>query len=643
MTTGQGDSLIGKRLDGRYRVVSKIARGGMATVYLARDERLDRQVALKVMHQHLADEDSFKRRFAQEARQAAKLSSHNIVHIFDQGGDLGLNYLVMEYLPSITLRTLLKQQKRLTREQVLEVGVEVARGLAAAHAAGIVHRDLKPENVLLADDGRIKLGDFGLARAVSANTATGQALLGTIAYLSPELVTRGVADERSDIYAFGIMLFEMLTGRQPFTGDDPMQIAYQHAHSDVPVPSSFSSEADAGLDRIVRWCTCRDPAGRPRDARELLDALIVLGDGSSGFHKTSVLGDETRVLATAATAVLGSAGGVVDDDFRGSSASADVRGAEAAVLPETARRVRQAGVSRRRRGRVFAVFGVLLVGGVVGFALWLRGPGSLVAVPSVLGVSTASAVEKIEVLGLVAQVFDCPSLEYAKGLVAQTVPAVGVKVKRESVVRVCNSVGPRQLAVPTLVGLDEGAARETIGQAGFTAGETVERRFSGEAAGVVLLALGDGGEALAGEYSERARVDLIVSAGSLPGLHGVDAADAKARVAAAGLLYDAQFDGEVFSDDVAKGKVVALLTSTDPVKVGDAVGLQFSKGPELFEVPDVQGKSVREAFAVLQERGFAPQTVMPSGVWDLAEVTSTNPAAGEMVARGTEVKVRASV
>ena len=252
MTTAPVDPMIGRLIDGRYQVRSRIARGGMATVYLATDLRLERRVALKIMHGHLADDNTFKTRFVQEARSAARLAHPNVVNVFDQGQDADMAYLVMEYLPGITLRDLLKDYKRLTAEQTVDIMDAVLSGLAAAHKAGIVHRDVKPENVLLADDGRIKLSDFGLARAASANTATGQALLGTIAYLSPELVTRGVADARSDIYAVGIMMYEMLTGEQPYVGEAPMQIAYQHANDSVPAPSSKNPAVPAEIDELVR-------------------------------------------------------------------------------------------------------------------------------------------------------------------------------------------------------------------------------------------------------------------------------------------------------------------------------------------------------------------------------------------------------
>src|SRR6476660_3478490 len=221
--------MIGRLIDGRYHVRSRIARGGMATVYLATDLRLERRVAVKVMHGHLADDSQFTARFIQEARSAARLAHPNVVNVFDQGQDADSAYLVMEYLPGITLRELLQEYGALTPQQTLDIVEAILSGLSAADKAGIVHRDLKPENVLLADDGRIKIGDFGLARAASAATAAGAALLGTIAYLSPELVTRGVADTRSDIYSVGIMLYEMLAGEQPFKGEQAFQIAQQHA------------------------------------------------------------------------------------------------------------------------------------------------------------------------------------------------------------------------------------------------------------------------------------------------------------------------------------------------------------------------------------------------------------------------------
>ena len=270
-TSQQTDPLIGRLVDGRYRVRARIARGGMATVYVATDLRLERRIALKVMHGHLSDDTVFQSRFIQEARAAARLADPNVVNVFDQGQDGDMAYLVMEYLPGITLRELLREQRRLTIPQTITIMDAILSGLAAAHRAGIVHRDVKPENVLLAEDGRIKIGDFGLARATTANTATGPQLLGTIAYLAPELVTRGTADARSDIYSLGIMLYEMLAGEQPYKGEQPMQIAFQHATDSVPRPSVKNPAVPEQLDELVLWATEKSPGRaarrRARDAR----------------------------------------------------------------------------------------------------------------------------------------------------------------------------------------------------------------------------------------------------------------------------------------------------------------------------------------------------------------------------------------
>ncbi len=272
-TSQQADPLIGRLVDGRYRVRARIARGGMATVYVATDLRLERRIALKVMHGHLSDDTVFQSRFIQEARAAARLADPHVVNVFDQGQDGDMAYLVMEYLPGITLRELLREQRRLTVPQTVTIMDAILSGLAAAHRAGIVHRDVKPENVLLAEDGRIKIGDFGLARATTANTATGAQLLGTIAYLAPELVTRGMADARSDIYSLGIMLYEMLVGEQPYKGEQPMQIAFQHATDSVPRPSVKNPGVPEQLDELVLWATEKSPDDRPNDAKEMLDRL----------------------------------------------------------------------------------------------------------------------------------------------------------------------------------------------------------------------------------------------------------------------------------------------------------------------------------------------------------------------------------
>jgi len=263
--TQVGDRLVGRVLDGRYRVGARVAKGGMATVYEALDMRLDRVVALKVMHLGLGDDAEFGRRFVAEARAAAKLSHPNVVAVFDQGDDNGTLFLAMEYVPGRTLRDVIRQQAPLPPGRALDLLVPVLSALSAAHDAGIVHRDIKPENVLISDDGTVKVADFGLARAVTTTgqTATQGLLMGTVSYLAPELVTDGSADARSDVYSAGILLYELLTGSKPHTGDTPIQVAYAHVHADVPPPSSLEPSIPPYVDALVQRATARDREFRP--------------------------------------------------------------------------------------------------------------------------------------------------------------------------------------------------------------------------------------------------------------------------------------------------------------------------------------------------------------------------------------------
>jgi len=272
--------LVGRLLDGRYAVTARIAHGGMATVYQATDTRLDREVALKVMHAELARDEEFVRRFIGEAKSVARLSHQNVVAVFDQGADGQFLYLAMEYVPGRTLKELLRDSGRFAPATALEIMAGVLDGLAAAHTSGIVHRDVKPENVLLTADGRIKVADFGLARAQSAAGHTRAGLLiGTVAYVSPEQVTGGSTGPGGDVYSAGVMLFELLTGRLPFTGDTPLSVAYQHVNSAVPVPSALVPGIPAAVDQLVLEATSRDPARRPADAGEFLRAVRRVGEG----------------------------------------------------------------------------------------------------------------------------------------------------------------------------------------------------------------------------------------------------------------------------------------------------------------------------------------------------------------------------
>lgn len=330
----RADPMNGTVIEGRYEVRTRLARGGMSTVYLAVDRRLDREVALKVLYPHLAENPDLVERFEQEAKTAARLSHPHVVNVLDQGVDEhpdgNLAYLVMEYVPGYTLRTVLEQRNSMTPRVALAYLEAIVDGLAAAHRAGLVHRDMKPENVLVSRDGRIKVADFGLARATTNFTGTGAALVGTVAYISPELVSGSPADERSDVYAVGIMAYEMLTGRQPFTGSSPIQVAYQHINNEVPAPSEEVPGLSADLDRLVQWSTAPNARDRPADAAVLLAEIrslrSSLPDEDLDVEAPAAAGAAGAAASPAGTEVLGAQGDHLDAEPHGSEHDDDGSG-----------------------------------------------------------------------------------------------------------------------------------------------------------------------------------------------------------------------------------------------------------------------------------------------------------------------------
>lgn len=628
--------MIGRLIDGRYQVRSRIARGGMATVYLATDLRLERRVAIKIMHGHLADDNTFKTRFVQEARSAARLAHPNVVNVFDQGQDADMAYLVMEYLPGITLRELLKDYKRLTPEQTVDIMDAVLSGLAAAHKAGIVHRDLKPENVLLADDGRIKLGDFGLARAATANTGTGQALLGTIAYLSPELVTRGLADARSDIYAVGIMMYEMLTGEQPYVGEAPMAIAYQHANDTVPTPSSKHPGVPAELDELVLWSTAREPDERPRDAREMLDRLREVEPSIRAAH-VPLTTQATTVLPAAAMPVGAATAEtrILDGTVAASTATLEASDDEATALTRSAER-------RMRKGYwLFAL--VLLLTGLAAGTGWYfgAGPGALAQVPATATLTPDSATAVLQEAGFTVEPAERNDPVVPMGQVSGTDPAEGELAQRGSVVTMYVSTGPAIIPVPDVVGAPEADARTQL--ADFTVAEASQRQFADAPADTVIAVLDVDGNPVGATYAELGALTLVVSAGALPDVVGLPAAEAEAALVNAGVAVaylDPVFDN---SGAIAADHVVAMEPTTDPVRPADTVNLTLSKGQDLVEVPNVVGRPMNEALDTLRAAGFEVAYNFPEPLLTFATCTSTDPAAAAQAVRGSTITVVASL
>ena len=635
------DPVIGRTIDRRYAVGERIARGGMASVYEGLDMRLDRKVAVKVMHPHLGDDEHFRERFIQEAKAAARLAHPNVVNTYDQGEEDGLAWLVMELVPSITLRDLLVDRGRITPEQSLDVLEAILAGLAAAHRAGIVHRDLKPENILLAHDGRIKIGDFGLARAATANTATGKALLGTIAYLSPELVTRGLADARSDIYAVGIMLFEMLTGTQPFTGDEPMQIAFQHANEQVPLPSSVTPGVPEALDSLVHWATQRDPNLRPADASEMLAELHAVRERGIDRPTTvlPVVGEDDRSTTIIERPrpqrrrQLVAEPQVVEDAGDGVATTA------------LARRV----TVRRRRGMLWLA--VVIIGALVaaGVGWWFNlGPGGSATVPPVAGETQEAAeallaAQGIEVAG---DPVTEPDYDVPAGRALRTDPGAGTVLANGEAVQLVLSSGRRSLPPPAVAGSPLDDARAAIEAAGFAVAEgEPDRIFDGATADTVLAAFTpDGTDVTQLEaIEERTPIALRVSLGPVPAEAGQVAAEAEAALVQAGLVVD--FSAEEHSTEVEQGRLISLAIPTDrPLRRGEAVSGVVSLGPRMLEVPDVVGKPITEAVQAIRDAGLVPdlRTNVPEPLQALATILSQDPGAPGPVVEGSTIVLDAT-
>ncbi|WP_129839343.1 Stk1 family PASTA domain-containing Ser/Thr kinase [Streptomyces sp. RFCAC02] len=609
MDTTLHDPLIGHVLDGRYRVDERIAAGGMATVYRAFDTRLDRVLALKVMHPALAGDAAFVERFIREAKAVARLDHPNVVGVLDQGTDATHVYLAMEYVAGCTLRDVLRERRALAPRAVLDILEPLLAGLAAAHRAGLVHRDVKPENVLIGADGRVKVADFGLVRGVDTHTsATTDSLLGTVSYLAPEQIEGGAVDARTDVYACGVLLHEALTGAKPHTGDSPARVLYAHVHEDVPPPSRLVPGLAPALDGLVATAAARDPLARPEDAAALLSlvraARAVLTDAELDAvppaHRAPAPGDdeETRELAgtgpedetRVVPRVLLAA--PADPDDR----TAVIDPADLAVPPPPGRWRRLP-----RRGRIsLIVAALLLVCG--GLGVWYVNSGQFLRTPGVYGLTQEEAVETLEDAGLRVEVEQGWSDTVDEGHVVSTDPERGERVRRNTTVHITVSRGPEVTAVPDLVGVPLDEARRLLDEAGLTEGE-VDWEFSSEVErNAVIAADPEPGT----ERRPDSPVDLVVSKGravDVPRVIGMDQDEATRELTEAG--FEVEIDPVRVWSDEDEGDVAGQSPgSSERASEGDTVTLTLSKGPELVEVPDVRGEDVDDAKEILEDAGF---------------------------------------
>lgn len=646
------DPVVGLVLEGRYRLEERVARGGMSTVYSATDLRLHKTVAVKVMAEHLAHDPTFVDRFTREARAAAMLSHPNVVGVSDQGSDQGLVFLVMELVRGRTLRDLLTARGRLTVAEAFAVLEPVLSGLTAAHRAGIVHRDIKPENVLIGIDGVVKVADFGLARAVvgtGQTSQTGGVLIGTVAYLSPEQLERGRADARSDIYAAGIVLYEMLTGHPPYGGDTPLAVAYQHVHHDVPAPSTEVPGLPWAVDELVARGTRRDPAGRPIDAGAFLAELfdvrkdlgiepvpVPTGRSSAGPGTLRPTNRPTRPRhpSDPGTAVMGPQRAARTSTMPGMGAgpTTDVRGRRPGV--ERAR----PGVPqhiRRRRAR-FAVALVVLLAITIGAIGWWLGSGRWTDVPTLVGKSREAAVDLLQESGLDPRpVVEAWSETAPAGTVISTDPVAGREAIRGTDVQVVVSKGAERFVVAAE--LLRRPADEVEAELQETVPVQITRTevFDDEVPAGLVTAF----DPPAGTQLTRDQVvTMLVSKGhapvGVPDVTGQTPEQAEANLEALGFSVRRIDDGR--SAAVDPGEVMAVAPAPgQEVPYQSRIDIQVSAGVPLVEVPDVVGMSEAEATAALEALGLQVESTRFFG--DRVFRQSVSP--GETVEQGTTITI----
>lgn len=649
-THDQTDPLIGRLIDQRYRVTRRLARGGMATVYVAQDERLERPVALKVMHPYLAESDAFVERFHREARAAARIVHPGVVSVFDQGVVSGQGFLVMELIDGTNLRALLNAQGAVTIPQALRYTTDILEALRAAHRMGVIHRDIKPENILVPTDGPAKVADFGLARAVSegSTSATGN-MLGTVAYIAPEIAQTAKADARSDLYSVGIMLYEMLTGAVPWADESPLQIVHHHASDDVPSPSADLPWIPREIDDLVAALTARDPANRCADASDALDlvaraaasipsdianrrAEVAREDSRSGSGTTAL---HTEVMPTHLTQAMPAPAVTTATALPAATAVTTVHTSTSTETPSAG----ELPAKMSTRAILLAVIAFLLiVAASFGGSWWWTeyGPGSYLTMPTTTGRDLADVQADLGAIGLASSVEEEFSDDVQSGIVTHSDPDGGSSVHKSTNVQLYVSKGIDMKDVPNVVGKGQDEASRTLTDAGLALGAVTDAYSEDVPPGQVISQSVAAGTSLAHDST----VDVVLSKGreprTVPTLTGKGASAAKSSIEALGLVASPT---EAYSDTIPEGQVISQQTREgSTVYRGDSVSYTISKGPETVTVPDVVGLQRQEARNKLEGAGLTVQEDLILGGF-FNTVRSSDPAGGSKIKKGSTVTI----
>ncbi|HUP85385.1 MAG TPA: Stk1 family PASTA domain-containing Ser/Thr kinase [Acidimicrobiales bacterium] len=612
---------------GRYEIARHIARGGMAEVYLARDLMLDRPVALKVLFPELSTDRNFVERFRREAQAAANLSHPNIVSIYDWGEEEGTYFIVMEYIEGRTLGQIIRSEGPLLADRAAEIGADVAGALAFAHKSGVVHRDVKPGNVLISPNGQVKVTDFGIARAANSDqdlTQTG-AVMGTATYFSPEQAQGNRVDGRSDEYSLGVVLYEMVVGKAPFQGDNPMAIAYKHVREEPVPPRQLNPDVPEAFESIVLQAMAKNPNDRYVSADELRQDLLRFRQGR-------------MVLANPTVAVP------IVDATMAAPAFESTRTMDRTQVGRTAGP--PAPPPKRGTGAFVVLLLVLLA--VLGGLLWFVAKETgiiggdkveLIEMPLVLGKTQEEATTTLEGLGLDVTVDTQPSDQQDPGKVFGQDPPAGNQVNKGAAVTIKVAAEAQKVKLPNFVGKDVDDARDLAEAAGLNLRVKEEPSATIDADKVISQA-----QPPSTEVAKGSAVDVVVSSGknqkAVPDVAGSDLADAANELGQAGFKTKTIREP---SSSVDEGKVIR----TDPdagtrVPEGDTVTIVVSSGAEQITVPNVLGKTGDEARSEIEAAGlvYKEAATAPSNADQDGKVVQQNPSGGTKVEKGTTVTVR---
>lgn len=631
--------MSGELIDGRYQLLRQVASGGMATIYEALDTRLDRRVAVKIMHSHLADDEEFVTRFIREAKAAAALSHPNIVAVQDQGWNQNGSpavFLVMELVDGHTLREYLFEQGSLSVREVIRHLIPILSALAAAHKIGIVHRDIKPENILISATGRVKVADFGLARGEligNSLTAESSVIMGSVSYLSPEQIQRGVADSRSDVYSVGILAYELLTGEKPFAGESPIQIAYRHVNDRVPPPSSLKPDIPEALDQLILRATSVNPDERPRDAHMFLDELLAIQASldptkpqmSLGLDiPTTPIREKSRTpkrVSSLLSEPKGVASGTVSDMT------------PPKAVPNPARSARSPSPRVRKNRRIAVGLLIVLVASAWYF---IAGTGTKVLVPSMASMTVADAQGRLSELGIKSRVTNVFNDDIDKGIVIFSRPGGGGRVSSGGTVELIVSKGPEKYQIPTLQGLSQDEGVALLEKNSLVLGTIKQVSNSSIPQGAIISST----PATGVEVKKGTVVNLKISKGPelliLNSYVGKSSDQALTEMTDAGFKVISKF---AYSETVAIGAVIRQTPNAGGTfPKGTKISIIVSQGSENAFIPNVYSLSQDKATSLLEDLQLTVKVEKIGNRVD-ATVTDVSPAVGTQVKRGSTVTI----